>query len=50
VSVIGSAATHATHTLTEVRVKRRSTGPATMPGNDAKESGTESSGTTAWRL
>ena len=39
-SVIGSGATHATHTLTDVRVSRRSTGPATMPGSDAKLSGT----------
>jgi hypothetical protein len=40
-----SGATQATHTLTEVRVSRRTTGPATMLGREATLSGTESSGT-----
>src|SRR6185503_16277676 len=45
VNVIGLGATHATHTLTDVRVSRRNTGPHTMPGRDPTSSGTESSGT-----
>lgn len=45
VSVIASGATHATHTLTEVRVRRRSTGPATMPGSESSGMAVESSGT-----
>ena len=44
VSVIASGSRHATQTLTAVRVRRRTTGPATMPGRDARSSGTESSG------
>ena len=43
--VIASGATHAAHTLTAVRVNRRSTGPATRPGSDATANGDESSGT-----
>ena len=45
VSVIASGATHATQTLTSVLVRRRSTGPATSPGNVPNGSGVESSAT-----
>ena len=43
--VIGSGSTQATHTLTAVRVRRRSTGPATKPGSEPSGSGVESIGT-----